>query len=157
MFRGLGDMCESANSRSLRALWRWSWLHPYRLPGRRPAARVRGRDDERARERVDASGGERRVQQSGRRQPVTAIDTGTLKARTLDIGAGYRASVGSLVITGGRLWFEVDRTGDPYQWYIGSLDLQSRRADVTYTAVPYNPADLATSVGAPSTLVGTGN
>lgn len=89
-------------------------------------------------------------------EPVTAIDTATLKARGLDIGAGYSMSVGSLVITGGRLWFEADRTGDPSQWYIGSLDIQSRRADVTYTSVPYNPADLATSVGAPNTLVAGG-
>ena len=36
------------------------------------------------------------------------------------------------------------------------LEIQSRRADVTYTSVLYNPADLATSVGAPNTLVAGG-
>lgn len=89
-------------------------------------------------------------------EPVTAIDTATLKARRLDIGAEYNMSVGSLVITGGRLWFEAYQTGDSSQWYIGSLDIQPRRADVTYTPVPYEPADLATSVGAPNTLVAGG-
>lgn len=89
-------------------------------------------------------------------EPVTAIDTATLKARSLDIGADYRMSVGDLVITGGRLWFEAYLAGDASQWYIGSLDIRSRRADVTYTAVPYDPADLATSIGAPNTLVASG-
>jgi hypothetical protein len=88
--------------------------------------------------------------------PVTAIDTATLRARSLDIGADYNMSVGTMVITGGRLWFEAYQAGDPYQWYIGSLDIRSRHADVTYTAVPYDPADLAASVGAPNTLVAAG-
>lgn len=87
-------------------------------------------------------------------EPVTAIDTATLKARYMGIGTDYMMSVGDLVITGGRLWFEAHLAGDASQWYIGSLDLRSRR--VTYTAVPYDPADLATSVGAPNTLVASG-
>lgn len=89
-------------------------------------------------------------------EPVTAIDTATLRARSIDIGADDRMSVGAMVITVGRLWFEAYVVGAPSQWYIGSLDLRARHAGVTYTAVSYDPADLAASPGAPDTLVAGG-